>query len=102
MTFFAKFTTPARKTQDYFRPNPARDWFTMLVVFFVTLLGLIGWSIWIFDAAAKGDVLGGSTATSSLPVDNNSFTEIHKIFEDRADEAYKNELGVYNYIDPFN
>lgn len=82
------------------RANPTRDWFVILSLSSVALVGIVVWSIWTFDMVTKGGVIGSST-TSSPPIFNeSSLSVVQKVFADRAGEAEKYETGGYSYTDP--
>lgn len=99
MTFFPHHATSQKNAGNTYR-DPAKDWFRLLIAFFTALIGLFGWSVWMFDSAAKEDALGSSSGAASLPISKESFEEIHAIFERRANEVRKNEMGAYGYTDP--
>ena len=100
MTILSKITLPMRRVRGEVRQNPMRDWFTILVLSSLALIGIIVWGIWTFDTVTKGGIIGSSTSSSPPIFNNSSLSEAHKVFAGRSDEAAKYETGAYQYVDP--
>lgn len=100
MNSLSKIMLPIQRMRGGIHQNPVRDWFVIITLSSLVLIGIVAWSLWTFDTVTKGGIIGSST-TSSPPIFNNSsLSEAHKVFAGRADEAKKYETGEYKYIDP--
>ncbi|MCX6786260.1 MAG: hypothetical protein NTU85_00315 [Candidatus Kaiserbacteria bacterium] len=88
------------KRLRYGVPNPQRDWFILLTISVMVLVGSIVWNVWTFETVAQGGIIG-SIATSSPPIFSRaSLDTIHTVFENRANEKAKYETGSYHFADP--
>lgn len=90
--------SPLRRVGRY---DPARDWFVLLTLFAVTLVGILVWNIWTFRMVTDGGTIGpavtnkASTVFSSVPLD-----ELRSLLDARAAEEMKYKMGGYAFTDP--
>lgn len=80
--------------------DPVRDWYVLIRLSAIALLGIIVFHVWAFDTVARGGTLGGRAPSTPVAIDDSSLTKIRTIFADRAGEASKYTSGTYKYADP--
>lgn len=82
------------------RVRPTRDWYVLLAVGTVLLIGIVGYNVWVFDKLASGQTLGTQTVSTPSLFNRSSLDAIQKVFSDRAAEEVKYTTGVYHFADP--
>jgi hypothetical protein len=82
------------------RLKPTRDWYVLLAVGAVLLLGVVLYNVWVFDKLASGQTLGTQTLTAPSLFNRSSLDAIQKVFADRAAEEAKYLNGTYHFADP--
>jgi hypothetical protein len=99
-TFTRLATRFAERFHAFLRPDPTRDWFTLLVTSLILLASVIVWNVWMFDTVSAGGIIG-EAATSTPPIFSQaSLDAVHAVFADRAAEEAKYAKGIYRYADP--
>jgi len=82
------------------RPNPMRDWFALLALASVALVGIVVWNVWAFKTVADGGSIGAPAAKTSSATDQSMLNAVHELLQNRAAEEAKYATGVYRYTDP--
>lgn len=80
--------------------DPARDWFTLVMLSVMALISIITWNVWAFDQVANGGTIGSSATTTPSLVNQASIDTVHAIFSQRASEEAKYISGTYQFADP--
>lgn len=80
--------------------DPIRDWFILLTVSTLALIGIIIWNIWAFDTVAAGGTIGTPATKTPAIFNNSSLDTIRSIFDKRAAEEEKYVTGAYRFADP--
>lgn len=81
--------------------NPVRDWFVLLGLFTLALVGIVMWNVWAFETVANGGSIGAPVMqTPAEGVDQSLLDTVRTVVDDRAAEAAKYESGAYRYTDP--
>lgn len=80
------------------RRKPSRDWFILLILAFLILIGSIGWNVWEFIRITNGEAAGTTTAGMKGP-DIGIVEQVRNVFTTRAaeEQRYRNE---YRFVDP--
>ena len=80
--------------------RPSRDWFALLGVGGVLLVGILVYNVWVFNQLASGNTLGAQVTSSPSVFNRSSLDAIQKVFSDRAAEETKYLNGTYHFTDP--
>jgi len=80
------------------RLRPLRDWWIIVVVGFVLLVGSAGWSYWLFQMTSNEETVAGPAAPAPQ-VKTNSLDAIQAIFGTRTTER-THYLTDYHFVDP--
>lgn len=80
------------------RRTPSRDWFLLLILSFLVLIGSIGWNVWAFIHITNGEVASGPSADTGAP-DVSIVEQVRTVFSTRAaeEQRYRTE---YRFVDP--
>ena len=82
------------------RIEPARDWYILLVLFFLFFITGAIWNAWLFNRVQEGGMLSGRTVQTKSTFPSISLDAIEGIFEKRTEEEGKYTNGVYIFTDP--
>jgi len=80
---------------DRLRPN--RDWFALLIVGALLLVGSLVWNAYLFTQLQNGKVIGSSAPVHTAST--TSITAVQAVFKARAAEE-SNYQHSYSFIDP--
>lgn len=98
------FDTIIQKIKSYisYGPHlrPVRDWFMLLGVGAVLLIGILFYNVWVFNQLASGNTLGTQIVSTPSVFNRSSLDAIQKVFADRASEETKYLNGTYHFVDP--
>ena len=78
------------------RLRPTRDWLMLLIIFAVLLLASLGWNVWLFSQATKGNIVG---ATPEAPQAQIELEEIKTLFAERSAQQAR-YIQEYRFVDP--
>ena len=78
-------------------PQPARDWYILLIATALLIAASIGWNMWLFARVAEGD-LGEEQAAGNV-LKTYPAGAIGELFEDRREmeAAYRSS---FPFVDP--
>lgn len=82
------------------QPQPARDWFVLLIFSLLLLAVSASWNAWIFHRVITGGTLSSVSTTTSPVITKASIDAVEKVFADRAAEARRYAAGAYTFTDP--
>ena len=80
--------------------RPVRDWFALLGIGMVLLVGILLYNVWMFDRLASGNVIGTQIISTPSLFNRSSLDAIQKVFADRSAEETKYLNGTYTFSDP--
>ena len=89
-----------QRTRGRMHRDPARDWFALLVLSMIVLIGVIVWNAWLFDTVAGGGIIGTGEADAPPAFNRSSLDTVRTIFADRAAEETNYRTGAYRFADP--
>ena len=82
------------------RIDPVRDWYVLIAVAAILLIGIISWNVRPIDTATGAGVAGELTTSAPEEFNLASLDTIHAIFSNRATERMKYKTGKYRFADP--
>ena len=100
MKLYSLIVSVSQRLLHGWRRDPARDWLTLLGFAALFFSIILVWSIWTFDTAAKGGIIGSTPAPSSPALQTASLKVVQAIFASRATEEMKYASGTYSFVDP--
>lgn len=80
------------------RPRPLRDWWIIVGISSVLLLGSAGWSYWLFQMTSMEQPVRG-VVPQAPAVKANSLDVVTQVFAARAIER-AHYLSDYHFVDP--
>jgi hypothetical protein len=79
------------------RLKPYRDWFVLITLFFVCLIGSFVWNLWLFSKVTNGQAIGNTPPEP--PQHAVNLDGVKAMFDARAAERTRYE-NQYRFVDP--
>jgi hypothetical protein len=93
---FATLRSLSRSLSYGTRVRPARDWFVLLSLFTLILVGSVIWNLLQFSRVIGGQQIGSSSVATSSPI---RLDTVQALFTQRTQERAKYQ-GQYRFVDP--
>lgn len=81
------------------RLKPFRDWFVMLGIASVLVVGSVVWNVVIFFRAVDGEAIGTAEVRQREIFDEEAVGRVESAFTKRAEEEARYR-GTYQFVDP--
>ena len=82
------------------RPDPVRDWLTLLSVTVVILGVVMVGNARLFDTVANGGSIAALSASSTPAFDQSMLQNVQTLFAERAAQEQKYASGTSQFADP--
>ncbi len=82
------------------RPDPVRDWLTLLAVTVVILCVVVVGNARLFDTVANGGSIAAPSASSTPAFDQSMLQNVQMLFAERAAQEQKYASATLQFADP--
>ena len=76
-----------------------RDWFVLIIVMLLALIGSLAWNVWFFLSAVERDLAETTEATVQASLDRSVLDEARMRLDEQAAEEVQYRDG-YQFVDP--